>query len=115
LLRRHARKVGVFVAGWIIVIVGLVLVPLPGPGWVVVFVGLSLLATEFAWASRLKDLVQEWLARWVQKIQAWRAARRRRRLGIIDAVVDDVLEEVEIVAAPRGRRRKTADKRSTLL
>ena len=36
-------------------LVGLVLVPLPGPGWVVVALGVALLGTEFAWAARLTD------------------------------------------------------------
>jgi uncharacterized protein (TIGR02611 family) len=111
LLRRHARKVGVFVAGWLIVIVGLILVPLPGPGWAIVFVGLSLLSTEFAWAARLKNRVQQWLTAWVHKMQAWRAARRRRRGGFVDEVVEEVLEEVEIAAAPPGERAQSAGQR----
>jgi uncharacterized protein (TIGR02611 family) len=35
------------------VLVGLLLVPLPGPGWATVFEGLGILATEFRWADRL--------------------------------------------------------------
>lgn len=111
------RKVSIFVVGWVIVIVGLVLVPLPGPGWAIVFVGLSLLATEFAWAARLKDRVQQWLAAWVEKIQAWRAARRRKRSGLIGTVLeevdtvahnaeDDSLIDVQSLVAPRHRPRK---------
>jgi hypothetical protein len=73
-MQRHLRRVGVFVAGWLIVVVGLALVPLPGPGWVIVFVGLSLLSTEFAWAARLKTWVQRQLAKWVDyaKARSWR-------------------------------------------
>lgn len=93
------RKVGVFVLGWVIVIGGLALVPLPGPGWAIVFVGLSLLATEFAWAARLKDRVQRQLADWVLRWQEWRAARRERRRGPIDKHVSDVLSDAQIVAA----------------
>jgi uncharacterized protein (TIGR02611 family) len=110
LLRRHARKAGVFVAGWVIVIVGLALVPLPGPGWAIVFVGLSLLATEFAWAARLRDRAQQWLTEWVHKLQAKRAQRRRRRHGFVDEVVadvvDEVLEDVEIAASAQSQRQQ---------
>ena len=48
-------RIGVGVLGAAIMILGLVLVPLPGPGWLIVFVGLGILATEFAWAERLLD------------------------------------------------------------
>jgi uncharacterized protein (TIGR02611 family) len=94
-LRKHAKRLGVFIVGWLVVVVGLALVPLPGPGWAIVFVGLSILATEFTWAERLKHWVQRTLANWVHRVQARRAARRRQRLGIADEVVDDVLADVE--------------------
>jgi uncharacterized protein (TIGR02611 family) len=61
-------RVGVGVLGVAIVLLGLVLVPLPGPGWLIVFVGLGILASEFAWAERLLDYgrsrFRTWL-RWV--------------------------------------------------
>lgn len=68
-LRRHrgldlAYRVMVAVAGFAIMITGVVLIPLPGPGWLIVFAGLALLATEFAWADRLlhyaRDKVRGW-------------------------------------------------------
>ena len=103
-MRKHVKRVGVFIVGWLIVIVGLALVPLPGPGWAIVFVGLSVLATEFTWAERLKRWVQKVVTDAAHKIQARRAARRRRRLGIVDEVVEDVLEEVESGArSDRGK------------
>jgi len=56
------------VLGTLVVLLGLVLVPFPGPGWLIVFVGLGILATEFAWAERLLDFgrakFRAWL-RWV--------------------------------------------------
>ena len=48
----HARphvhlfwKVLIGIVGGLVVIIGLVLVPLPGPGWLVVFIGLTILAS----------------------------------------------------------------------
>ncbi len=41
------------IVGVVVVAVGIVLLPLPGPGWLVIFAGLSLLATEYDWARRL--------------------------------------------------------------
>lgn len=53
-------------------LIGLMLVPLPGPGWLIVFLGLAILGTEFHWARRLTS----WARR---KLEAfWRWWRRRR-------------------------------------
>ena len=39
-------------AGILTVIVGIALLPLPGPGWVVIAGGLAILAQDFAWAEK---------------------------------------------------------------
>ncbi len=46
-------KIGVAVVGTAVLVLGIVLIPYPGPGWLVVFAGLAILATEFTWAGRL--------------------------------------------------------------
>lgn len=60
-------RIGVTVAGVLVIVVGIVLLPLPGPGWLIIFSGLGLLATEYPWAMRLltraRTLVGEW-TRW---------------------------------------------------
>ena len=61
-----AYRIVVGVIGGLIVVLGLVLVPLPGPGWVIVFLGLGILATEFAWAERLLDFGRRTLKSWVR-------------------------------------------------
>jgi uncharacterized protein (TIGR02611 family) len=53
LIGRNAKRVAITIAGFTVVIVGLILVPLPGPGWLIVFAGLAILATEYVWARRL--------------------------------------------------------------
>ena len=58
--------------GTAVVLVGLVLIPLPGPGWLIVFVGLGILGTEFHWARRLT----RWTRAQLQRFWAW--WRRRR-------------------------------------
>ena len=50
---RPLRRGVVAVTGSTVVLLGLVLVPLPGPGWPVVAAGTALLGTEFPWAARL--------------------------------------------------------------
>jgi uncharacterized protein (TIGR02611 family) len=61
-----AYRLGVAVIGGGIALLGLVLVPLPGPGWLIVFLGLGILATEFAWAERLLDFGRRTLRSWLQ-------------------------------------------------
>jgi tellurite resistance protein TerC len=45
-----AKKIVVSIIGGTILIIGLVLLVLPGPAFVVIPVGLSILATEYGWA-----------------------------------------------------------------
>jgi uncharacterized protein (TIGR02611 family) len=52
---RQAKRVIRVVVGFTLLIVGVLLLVLPGPGWVTIFLGLALLAAEFAWARRLLD------------------------------------------------------------
>ena len=46
------RKLIVAVIGITILLLGVVMVVLPGPAFIVIPVGLGILATEFAWARR---------------------------------------------------------------
>src|ERR1700759_2675284 len=51
----QVRRAFRIVAGFTLLLVGIVMIVTPGPGWLVIFLGLSLLATEFIWARRLMD------------------------------------------------------------
>ncbi|MBA2697038.1 MAG: PGPGW domain-containing protein, partial [Actinobacteria bacterium] len=50
---KAVRRFAVTLVGAAVVILGVVLMPLPGPGLLIVAVGLAILATEYAWARRL--------------------------------------------------------------
>jgi uncharacterized protein (TIGR02611 family) len=50
--------------GLVLVTVGLLLVPLPGPGWLIVFAGVAVWAVEFVWARRLLHFARVQLQRW---------------------------------------------------
>jgi len=78
--RNHLYRVLVGVLGSVVVVVGLVLVPLPGPGWLVVFLGLALLGSEFSSARRLNAYGQRQLHRWVAWLER-RSWRTRAALG----------------------------------
>lgn len=57
-------RAGITVAGALVIAIGIVLLPLPGPGWLVIFLGLGLLATEYEWAARLLRRGRELVLRW---------------------------------------------------
>lgn len=65
-------RVLVGVLGLAIILVGVVLIPLPGPGWLIVFLGLAILGTEFHVARRLTG----WLRAQLAKFWTWWRARR---------------------------------------
>jgi len=70
-LGRVLWRIGVTVLGALVVAIGIVLLPLPGPGWVIIFGGLGILATEYTWAARLL----RWVRRLVTRMGSWIKAR----------------------------------------
>ncbi len=70
---RLAWRSLVTVVGLVVIVVGIVLLPLPGPGWLIIFLGLGLWASEYAWAARLTTWVRRQVMRW------WDWVNRRRR------------------------------------
>ena len=75
-----AYRTAVAVLGGGLAILGLLLVPLPGPGWLVVFLGLAVLGTEFHWAKRIAG----WLKRMLDRFWAWWRARRAHKAAAKD-------------------------------
>jgi uncharacterized protein (TIGR02611 family) len=66
-------RIVVGVVGLVIVVIGLLMVPFPGPGWLVVFLGLAIWASEFAWAQRLLHRAKRMLKHWNEWLrpQTW--------------------------------------------
>jgi uncharacterized protein (TIGR02611 family) len=58
-------RVAIGVVGAAIVVVGIFMLPAPGPGWVVIFAGLGVLATEFAAARRLLAFTRRKYLEWI--------------------------------------------------
>jgi uncharacterized protein (TIGR02611 family) len=56
---RNGKRVGVTIAGFAVLLAGLVMLVLPGPGIVVILAGLAILATEYVWAQRLLRIAKE--------------------------------------------------------
>ncbi|WP_404382968.1 TIGR02611 family protein [Knoellia locipacati] len=62
-------RIGVFVLGLVVVVVGLLLIPFPGPGWLIVIGGLAIWATEFERAQRILEFVKRNVRAWEQWVK----------------------------------------------
>lgn len=72
--RWDLRRVVVTLLGFLVVLVGLALLLLPGPGLLVVALGFAILGTEFLWAWRMQRYVRT-KARHAGR-KAWRSRGR---------------------------------------
>ncbi|GGK84204.1 TIGR02611 family protein [Mangrovihabitans endophyticus] len=61
---RLALRIGIGTLGTLVVAVGIVLIPLPGPGWAIVILGLAIWALEFAWAKNLLEFTKRHVRSW---------------------------------------------------
>ena len=59
-------RIGVAVAGSMVIAAGAILLVLPGPGWLLIFLGLGIWATEFSWARSLLDFVRRQVRAWTE-------------------------------------------------
>lgn len=58
--RAHALvRTGRMTLGFLVVIIGIIALPLPGPGWLIIAAGLSILAKDVAWAERLLRYIRK--------------------------------------------------------
>ncbi len=58
--KAHALvRAGRMTLGAFVVLLGIVLLPLPGPGWLVIAGGLVILSKDVAWADRLLRMVRQ--------------------------------------------------------
>lgn len=56
---RNSKRVGITIAGFLLILVGAALLVLPGPGLLVIIAGLAVLATEYVWAQRLLKIAKD--------------------------------------------------------
>ena len=63
------RRVIVFLAGGVILTIGLIMLVLPGPAIIFIPLGLAILASEFRWARKWLTTARQWLRGRFQKIR----------------------------------------------
>jgi uncharacterized protein (TIGR02611 family) len=60
----QVRRIFLVIAGFTLLLAGVVMLVTPGPGLVVILLGLGLLAAEFVWARRLMDRIKREGGKW---------------------------------------------------
>lgn len=69
--------------GTLVVVVGVVLLPLPGPGTLIILLGVAILAVEFEWARELAAKGEQGVER-IARAAKGRLLRRDRRADADD-------------------------------
>jgi uncharacterized protein (TIGR02611 family) len=55
---QQVRRIFLILAGFTLLLLGIIMVFTPGPGTPVILMGLGLLAAEFVWARRIMDRIK---------------------------------------------------------
>ncbi|MGX6608102.1 TIGR02611 family protein [Micromonosporaceae bacterium Da 78-11] len=79
---RLALKIAIGTLGTIVVAIGIVLIPFPGPGWAIVILGLAIWALEFTWAKNLLEFTKRHVQSWTH----WIARQPLLMRGVIGIV-----------------------------
>jgi uncharacterized protein (TIGR02611 family) len=72
---RLTLKIGIGVLGALVIALGIILIPFPGPGWAIVILGLAIWSLEFAWAKRLLEFTK-------RNVKAWTSWVGRQSLPV---------------------------------
>jgi uncharacterized protein (TIGR02611 family) len=84
---RHRQRNRIFriafaVAGFVVLLLGIVMLFTPGPGWAVIVLGLGMLALEFAWAERLLERVIDRVERAADQVTKGSPVRRAALIAV---------------------------------
>ncbi len=65
--KKAARKIAVGLVGFPLLLLGIILIPLPGPGLLVCVGALFILALEFEWAEKHLNMAKDKLKKIIEK------------------------------------------------
>jgi hypothetical protein len=69
---KQLKKFFIGLIGGTVVLIGVVMIALPGPAIIIIPFGLSILATEFIWAKKISDKLQARVQRVKNNIKEFR-------------------------------------------
>ena len=55
---RNSRRLAISIVGFVLILVGVAMLVLPGPGLLVIIGGLAVLGTEYMWARRALEIAK---------------------------------------------------------
>ena len=84
-------RVATAIAGFLVVALGILALPFPGPGWLIIFIGLAVLSLEFTWAGRALDWLLVQVARFQRRVQRASPGERLAMVFVLAVVVGAVL------------------------
>jgi uncharacterized protein (TIGR02611 family) len=71
-VKKAAKRVVLETLGWILVVLGIAALVLPGPGLLALFAGVALLATQYEWAERrLEPVKRKALQAAADSVKTW--------------------------------------------
>src|SRR3954464_14405488 len=71
-MKAAAKRIGMEVLGWTLLVVGLVAIPLPGPGVLILAGGLIVLSQQYEWAERrVEPIKREALKGAANSVETW--------------------------------------------
>jgi hypothetical protein len=71
-MKAAAKRIGLEVLGWLLVVVGIAAIPLPGPGFLILAGGLILLSQQYEWAEkRVEPIKREALKGAATSVETW--------------------------------------------
>jgi uncharacterized protein (TIGR02611 family) len=73
--KKQIKRIATAIVGGLVLIIGVIAIPYPGPGWLIVFAGLAILATEFTWAQHTLDYARH-------KYDVWTGWLKRQHIAI---------------------------------
>lgn len=78
ILLRHLKKILVLIIGGTVLLIGIILIFLPGPSFIVIPAGLAILAIEFSWARSLLNRARNAAGTGIFSFLSWRTKRKNQ-------------------------------------
>jgi uncharacterized protein (TIGR02611 family) len=67
-----AKRWGLVVLGWLLLVLGIAALPLPGPGAMIILLAMFVLSTQYEWADRRLESVKRWaLSGAADSVRTW--------------------------------------------
>jgi uncharacterized protein (TIGR02611 family) len=80
--RSRFVRIAFAIAGFVVLLAGVIMLFTPGPGWAVIVFALAILALEFAWAERALERVIDQMERASEQVTKGSPMRRAAVIGI---------------------------------